>query len=62
MSQSFAEAHAAWQQAEAEAQAVPSATTRLAAQQAHFALTHHPATHKARGQIQQAETRRRSAR
>lgn len=59
---SFAEAHAAWQRAEQEAQAVPSATTREAAQQAHFALTHHPAAHKARGEIQQMANRQRSSR
>jgi hypothetical protein len=59
MSSTFAEAFDAWKQADQEAQSVPSATTRQAAQQAHFALTHHPATHKARGEIQQMANRQR---
>jgi hypothetical protein len=62
MSQSFADAHAAWQQAKAEAQAVPSATTAQAAEQAHFALTHHPAAHRARGEIQNMANRQRGRR
>jgi hypothetical protein len=56
---SFSDTYAAWEAAERDAQTVPSAETRIAAHQAHFALTHHPAAHKARGQAQYAENRRR---
>lgn len=59
---SFAKVFAEWQRAEQEAQAVPSATTAQAAEQAHFALTHHPAAHHGRGQIEGRERNRRGGR
>lgn len=58
----FPEAFDAWKRAEQEAQAVPSATTAQAAEQAHFALTHHPAAHHGRGQIEGRERNRREGR
>ena len=55
----FSEAYRRWEAAEREAREVPSTVTRQAAQQAHFALKHHPAAHKARGKVDRAEERRR---
>jgi hypothetical protein len=58
---SFADAFQAWKEDRATAGQIPSAETRQAEQQAHFALTHHPAAHRARGLVQRDEQRRRRA-
>jgi hypothetical protein len=58
----FPEAFAAWEDAQRDAETLPSAATRLAAEQAHFALTHHPSAHHARAKVERGEQRRRAGR
>jgi hypothetical protein len=58
----FSDAYAAWEDAQRDADTVPSTETRLAAEQARFALTHHPAAHHARSKVERREQRRRAGR
>lgn len=58
----FPEAFAAWEDARRTAEQLPSTETRFAAEQAHFALTHHPAAHHARAKVERGEQRRRAGR